>query len=234
MSASPQTEDGYTRIAHELMEALIKAPIGGRALALCLLVLRESYGWSKKETGPMGMKLIARRLGCQKSSAQSAIREATESRIIIRTAHESGASIWAINKDYTQWGDATASPGGRPGVPLGDATASRGGRYSVRKSAHYKVLKETLKKRKKTTGPKKPELSTIVNNLGITPKLASEILAVKFPFGKAWKGQEIGAIPAKDCTWILNKWPHLSANLKQALELNVKLAEFETKRRAKR
>ncbi len=251
--ASPQPDDGYTKIAHELMEALIRAPLGGCALSIAFLILRESYGWGgRKETGPMGMKMIARKINRPRSSAQRGVQELMAAGIVIRTQHEGGAGVWSVVKDYDKWGDAPASPGvvdnlwistkegdapasrgGRSSVPLGDAPASRGGRYSVQKGAYYKVLKESLKKRKKTSGLKTAELSTIVDNLGITPKTASEMLAIKFPFGTGWKGREIGDLPVTDCKWILEKWPNLTLNLKQGLELNIKMAEFDKKRRAR-
>lgn len=47
--ASPQTEDGYTAIANEIMEALIAAELSGQEFRIALLVIRKTYGFKKKE-----------------------------------------------------------------------------------------------------------------------------------------------------------------------------------------
>lgn len=44
----PQVEDGYTRIANELFEALIQAPLTDRERRVALAVIRLTYGWNKK------------------------------------------------------------------------------------------------------------------------------------------------------------------------------------------
>jgi len=49
--ANPQTENGYTRIANELLEELISykfPPKAGLPLKPCLFVIRKTYGYDKK------------------------------------------------------------------------------------------------------------------------------------------------------------------------------------------
>ena len=49
--ANPQLEDGYTKIANEILEALAGinlSPYEGRAL---FFLIRKTYGWKKKLTG---------------------------------------------------------------------------------------------------------------------------------------------------------------------------------------
>ena len=45
---TPQIEDGYTRIANALLEALARARLSGRELAVALAVVRLTYGYAKK------------------------------------------------------------------------------------------------------------------------------------------------------------------------------------------
>ena len=48
-TATPQLEKGHTRIANELLEHLVTALTGsGNQLALVLIVMRYSYGYSRK------------------------------------------------------------------------------------------------------------------------------------------------------------------------------------------
>ena len=46
--ASPQCEDGYTKIANELLDAIIKTRFPGQELRIMLAVLRKTYGYGKK------------------------------------------------------------------------------------------------------------------------------------------------------------------------------------------
>ncbi len=45
---TPQIEDGYTRVANALLEALAGARLSGRELAVALAVVRLTYGYAKK------------------------------------------------------------------------------------------------------------------------------------------------------------------------------------------
>jgi len=47
--ANPQCENGYTRIANELLDALIKSCPGGSQGSVLLAVIRKTYGFHKKE-----------------------------------------------------------------------------------------------------------------------------------------------------------------------------------------
>ena len=46
--ANPQLENGYTRIANELMEAIAKFPFSGSQLRMIIFLLRKTYGFQKK------------------------------------------------------------------------------------------------------------------------------------------------------------------------------------------
>jgi len=45
--ASPQKENGYTPIAHTIMEALAKIKIPGQARQILDVIFRKTYGWNK-------------------------------------------------------------------------------------------------------------------------------------------------------------------------------------------
>jgi phage replication O-like protein O len=46
--ASPQCEDGYTKIANELLEALYKITLGGSEAQVLFAIIRKTYGFQKK------------------------------------------------------------------------------------------------------------------------------------------------------------------------------------------
>lgn len=47
--ADPQLENGYVKIANELIEALCKTNLMGAEFMIALTVIRKTYGWDKKE-----------------------------------------------------------------------------------------------------------------------------------------------------------------------------------------
>jgi phage replication O-like protein O len=44
----PQCEDGYTKIANELLEALCRIRIPGESMQIFLVIIRKTYGYGKK------------------------------------------------------------------------------------------------------------------------------------------------------------------------------------------
>jgi len=46
--ANPRLENGYTRIANELLEATAKFPFNGSQLRMILFLWRKTYGYGKK------------------------------------------------------------------------------------------------------------------------------------------------------------------------------------------
>lgn len=146
--ASPQTEDGYTRIANELLDALRLARLTATEFAVVLLVIRESYGWNRKATLPMGLKMISKKTGISRSSVQHSTESLLEKRLLKRAVADTG-SIWMINKNWSEWGDGPTVPPGTAGQsPKGTAPQSPGGRPDSPLLRTYKVLKTYLKTRK--------------------------------------------------------------------------------------
>jgi len=47
--ASPQLENGYTRVANELLEALMTVQMSGSEWQYVMCVFRKTYGYNKKE-----------------------------------------------------------------------------------------------------------------------------------------------------------------------------------------
>src|SRR3990167_2264225 len=46
--ANPQKENGYTAIANEIIEHLVSYNLNGSELAMCLWLIRKTYGFAKK------------------------------------------------------------------------------------------------------------------------------------------------------------------------------------------
>lgn len=45
---APQVEDGYTRIANELFDAILGAQFTAREMSVLMAIIRKTYGFNKK------------------------------------------------------------------------------------------------------------------------------------------------------------------------------------------
>ncbi len=98
---TPQLEDGYTRIADELLEALAYININGEARRVLDVIIRKTYGFNKKRDR-ISLSQFCLATGLQKPNVVRAIRKLVDINIVIRTDNALGV-IYAINKKYSTW-----------------------------------------------------------------------------------------------------------------------------------
>ena len=101
--ASPQLENGFTRIANEILEALSKAPLSGSEFRLAISILRYTYGMQKKsaeittQTLRKTTNLISSRLSeAKKNLIKRGILFVTKKRNRLNATYE-------FNKNYDGW-----------------------------------------------------------------------------------------------------------------------------------
>ena len=100
--ASPQTEHGFTRLADELLEALIRHPFTKRQYKVLLAVIRKTYGFQKREDDLTAPQLAAM-TGLDRANVIRAINELVEIKALNKRAGRYG-QVLGINKDYEAWG----------------------------------------------------------------------------------------------------------------------------------
>lgn len=99
---SPQTEDGFTQIANELLEAFSRLDASGSAWRVFMVVLRKTYGFHKKKdkislTQFEDMSRLTRMSVCR------GLNELVELNVI--TVEKDGyINIYQVQKDYELWG----------------------------------------------------------------------------------------------------------------------------------
>jgi phage replication O-like protein O len=99
--ASPQVENGYTRIANELMEALARIRIPGEARQIVDTIFRKTYGFNKKED-MISLSQFCLTTGMKKSACSRAIKTVSTMNIIIKKDN-GGIHFYSINKDFETW-----------------------------------------------------------------------------------------------------------------------------------
>lgn len=107
MTDSPQLEDGYTRVANELLEAIISAPFSKRQYAVVLAVIRKTYGYNKKSDA-LSMWEIASMTGIDRANVSRTVAELVEMRVLERKAegrlsHGQHVPEIGINKQHKEW-----------------------------------------------------------------------------------------------------------------------------------
>jgi phage replication O-like protein O len=104
---NPQIEAGYTRIANELLEAIIRYKFSSRQLNIVLCLIRKTYGYGKKSDA-LSCWQISIMTGINRSHVSRTIEELVQLNVIIkhpvgRMSHGVLVHELAINKLYDTW-----------------------------------------------------------------------------------------------------------------------------------
>ena len=101
--ASPQVEDGYTRFANELLEALTALRIPGQELRIVLVIARQTYGWGKK-SDKISYGQIANMTDIPRPRVIEHVKSLVSKKIL--GSHNNGTrqplTLW-INKNFEEW-----------------------------------------------------------------------------------------------------------------------------------
>ncbi|MGD0488851.1 MAG: replication protein [Syntrophorhabdales bacterium] len=97
MPASPQLENGYTSIANEIIEALMRTNLSAYQIRILWGIWRRTYGFHKKEDWLSNSQLVEM-TGLRKQHISRTIKELLQRNIVTKSGYKV-----AFNKDYTQW-----------------------------------------------------------------------------------------------------------------------------------
>jgi phage replication O-like protein O len=108
--ASPQVEDGYTRIANELLEALAQTDISGTQHRVIEMIMRETYGHQRK-TVTIGYLALAIKYKIDKGQLIRAMNYLRDHQYLtcVRGETELATNTWSVQKDYALWGTKQGS-----------------------------------------------------------------------------------------------------------------------------
>jgi phage replication O-like protein O len=98
---TPQLENGYTRIANEIMEALIKYRIPGEQMQCLLLIIRKTYGFNKLWDAISNSQFVEF-TGLNKSNICRAVRALINKNIVVKKDNKY-VSSYCFNKRYDTW-----------------------------------------------------------------------------------------------------------------------------------
>lgn len=97
-----QLENGYTKIANELMDALISFRISGQQRQCLDFIIRKTYGWNKKEDN-ISLSQFVVATGLKKQNVVRSLKQLQNLNLIVIKNDNKVAKIYRINKRYTTW-----------------------------------------------------------------------------------------------------------------------------------
>lgn len=100
----PQLENGYTRIANELLEALAKVKLNGSQHRIIDVILRNTYGYSKK-TASLSDGYLSKATGLHPKLINREINTLIKSNLLYveSKGNFTNARVLGINKNYNSW-----------------------------------------------------------------------------------------------------------------------------------
>lgn len=104
MSIDVQPENGYTKIANELLEILAKTSLNGTQRRILDVVFRQTYGYQRK-SHDLSVTFIASATNIHKKQIQRELTALIEMKIIavVSEATFSKSRVISFNKKYTEW-----------------------------------------------------------------------------------------------------------------------------------
>lgn len=103
--ANPQAENGYTRIANELYDSILKLKCTGLQKELIFAVIRFTYGFNRKESA-LSLRFLAQYLARPYNKISKTLNDLIEMNIIrIKQDYNKGhiSRVLELNKDYDNW-----------------------------------------------------------------------------------------------------------------------------------
>jgi len=103
MPGNPQVENGYVRIANELLEALLRYRLPGEQMQCLLFILRMTYGFQKKNN-EISLQQFQDATNIKRPHVSRAIKALKEKRLVTVTQTGNGQVLtYGINKKYNAW-----------------------------------------------------------------------------------------------------------------------------------
>lgn len=103
--AAPQRENGFTGIAHEILEAVMKRRFRGlQQLDIVLALWRETWGWNRVDAS-LSLGLLERHTGIPRHKCSELLAELVSLQVVEMVSPAIGkrAAVYRFQKDYDLW-----------------------------------------------------------------------------------------------------------------------------------
>lgn len=142
----PQIEDGYTRLANEILEHIMKASLNGTQFRIVMAVWRYTYGFQRKEHD-LSLTFLAKAIEASRGQVDRELTALIDRNIIsVVGTGGRGSRVITFNKNHSEWVD-------RPlisGLSSNQSTVPSS-TVSTELSSTSRTKKEKIKEKKKDT-----------------------------------------------------------------------------------
>lgn len=152
-------DDGYTRIANELIDELLAADLTVRQMKVALAVIRKTYGFNKKHDRITNTQ-IASMTGIHFTHISTVKNELLDKRVLVMTGREIG-----LNKVISEW---------KINISQNSKTLAKSANKSLAKSAN-----QGLPSQLNTKDTSQKTIKTKNKNISAEPSCDDSTLAVK-------------------------------------------------------
>ncbi len=101
-SGNPQLENGYTRIANEILEALPRLKIPVECWRVLMVIFRKTYGYQKK-FDRISLSQFCLATGMKKQNASRALKKLEKIGVIVIRGDDRKPKTYWFNKNYASW-----------------------------------------------------------------------------------------------------------------------------------
>jgi len=141
--ANPQTENGHTKIANELMEAFCKLKLSPNESQIVWCVLRKTYGWHKTEDS-ISLTQFQEATKLSRANVCRAIKKLVSKQLLL-VAKQLPANSYKLQKDWEKWVSSSYSASSSH---LATTLVAKQRLALVAKQRHTKEsIKETIQKK---------------------------------------------------------------------------------------
>jgi phage replication O-like protein O len=101
MDTTPQIENGYVKIANELIEELSKLYLSGNEWRVIMVVVRKTYGWNKK-TDHISLTQFQKATNLSRPSVVRSLKKLVAKQILV-AKQQPFIKEYGLNKHYKEW-----------------------------------------------------------------------------------------------------------------------------------
>lgn len=100
--ANPQTENGFTKIANEILENLVNTPLLGAEFQVLLFIIRKTYGYNKKQDR-ISFTQFEQATGISRQTINKTIKNLMAKGLIVKICLPGGNMGYTFIKDHEKW-----------------------------------------------------------------------------------------------------------------------------------
>jgi len=148
MDTTPQVENGYIKIANELIEELSKLYLSGNEWRVIMVVIRKTYGWNKK-TDHISLTQFQKATNLSRPSVVRSLKKLVAKQILV-AKQQPFIKEYGLNKHYKEWANSYTDTSSRFATTPSSYTATtlvaKQQPKLVAKQQHTKDNKDTIQK----------------------------------------------------------------------------------------